>query len=300
MSAVRCTARGCGWTGQRKAAADLPLDTPLDKGCPRCDGEVKVGGPAPTSVQVTPAGIEIAFWDSQNVESGLEQRRRYAIGGPPLDGHRIKVPSVSTILGVLAKEGLLHWVYRLTLEGRDYRAERDEAGERGAAAHDLVVRAMLGERTSLADLPDEYRGWGRAAYRWLRHRRPEVIAAEQMVASVEYRYAGRFDLLARCEYGLARIDFKTVNELKRDRAGKPYPPYAENALQLDGYEGAARESGYEAADIGCVVRLGPDGQFHETFFELDPDRFLRIAGASRAVREAESALRAGAREAVPA
>src|SRR5690606_5765288 len=117
-------------------------------------------------------GIEIAFWDSTNVETGVEQQRRYAVNGE-------RFPSVSSILRTLGpKDAIAPWAVKQRDEGRDWREESRLAAERGTAAHDLLLRAMLSERTSLADLPDEFRAWGQAAYRWLRARRPHVIAAE--------------------------------------------------------------------------------------------------------------------------
>src|SRR5690606_10650099 len=139
------TAQGCGWTGKRKAAALLPADAVTDKPCPQCGGEVKVGGPAPTSVQTTPSGMEIAFWDSTNVETGIEQQRRYTVNGE-------RVPSVSSILRTLGpKDAIAPWAVKQRDEGKDWREESRLAAERGTAAHDLLLRAMLSERTSLAD-----------------------------------------------------------------------------------------------------------------------------------------------------
>lgn len=289
MTAVRCREPGCNWTGSRKT--DAAIDTPLVKPCPN-GHTVVVGGPPPTKVETTPSGFRIEFWDSHNIESGAEQRRRYTVNGDRLQ-------SVTTILGVLAKDALLGWVERLTLEGLNWRDVRDEAGERGHESHDLLLRALLSERTSLSDLPDEYRAWGQAAFRWLRARAPKVIQAECMVASVEHGYAGRFDLLAQLGRDRPRIDFKTSTNWahKRDKNGEPtdevLPPYPETALQLDLYEGAAVESGYPPADYGLVVRLGPDGRYDETPFELDPERGLRILNAYRARAEANKALVVG-------
>lgn len=289
MTAVRCPS--CGWTGNRKS--DLPPNAEHAKPCPGCEGIVLIGPPPPTKVETTPSGIEIAFWDSENIETGQPQQRRYKFNGQ-------KGPSVSAILGILDKsQVLIPWAIAQHEAGFNWRDIRDEAGGRGRHAHDLLLRALLDERTSLSDLPDEFRAWGQAAFRWLLLRKPKVIQAECMVASVEHGFAGRFDLFAQIGFERVRVDWKTVTSWahKRDSEGKPtdevLPPYAENALQLDGYELAAVESGYDPADHGLVVRLGPDGEFDETPVQLDPQRFLGVLAAYRARSEANKALIAG-------
>lgn len=277
---VRCL--DCFWTGSRKT--DEPDGTPLEKGCPNGHDRVVVGGPPPTLVQTTPSGIEIAFWDSLNVESGQKQQRRYTVNGE-------RFRSVTTYLGVLSKDALLDWVATETREGRDWRQTRDEAGERGDHLHRLLLAAVLKQKVSLADLPDEYRVWGQAAMRWLRYRNPKVDEAEQMVASLEHRYSGRFDLLCSIlgTRGLL-VDFKTVSKWSHD-GDELRPPFPENLLQLDLYAGAMAESGYPAPERGVVVRLGPDASFDETFVDLDPERPLGVLAAHRSREAATAALR---------
>lgn len=276
---VRCLA--CFWTGSRKTGE--PDGTPLPKPCPNGHDRVVVGGPPPTLVQHTPNGIEILFWDSINVESGERQQRRYRV-----NGERFK--SVTTYLGTLAKDALLDWVEREVKAGRDWRQTRDEAAERGDHLHRLLLAAVLGEKVSLADLPDEYRIWGQAAMRWLRDRQPEVIEAERMVASLTHRYSGRFDLLAGIMDARVLVDFKTVTKWSYDGEALR-PPYAENLLQLDLYAGALIESGYDPVEHGVIVRLGPDGNFDETLVTLDPECPLGVIAAHHSRAAAERRLR---------
>lgn len=197
--------------------------------------------------------------------------------------------AVSTILSTLAKDQLLDWAANLAREGEDWRDVRGQAATRGTSAHDLILRTLLEERTSLSDLPEEYRPWGQAAFRWLRYAKPKVEAAEQIVASAEGRFAGRFDLFAAIRRRSYRVDFKTVTKWAY-RNGKRLPPYPENAIQLDLYEQAATESGLDASGRGLIVRLGPDGWFDETPIEVDVTRGLRVLAANRARAEAVAEL----------
>lgn len=243
----------------------------------------------PNCTERTPSGTEIAFYDTVGVD-GEPQQRRYMV-----DGRR--VANVTTILGVLAKEALLGWVERLTREGKNWRDVRDEAGERGADSHHLLLQALTGGAASLSDLPDEYRPYGQAGFRWVRARSLEVIEIERMVASTTYGYAGRLDLLANIDSTRTLTDFKTITKWSYKRrdgeltAGETYPPYDENLLQLDLYQGALVESGFDPAERGLIVRLGPDADYDETFVDLDPQRGLAILAAYQAKQRAGAALR---------
>lgn len=286
---VRCREEGCYWTGQR--ATEAPLNSVLDKPCPN-GHEVVVGGPPPTTVETTPAGIEIAFWDSENVETGQPQQRRYLCDGQ-------KLPSVTTLLRILDKPALLDWAARLARDGVDWRDVRDEAGERGTNAHGIVLDILSGRQRRLSSVPEEYRPYGQAAMAWLAHRSPVVVEIERLVASPTHGYAGRMDLLCQFDGEAPLVDFKSVTawHYKRDKDGAEtdqlLPPYPENVLQLDLYAGAAVESGYPSPDYGLVVRLGPDGTFHEAPVELDPDRGLAILAAYRAKAAASQAVSKG-------
>ncbi len=242
----------------------------------------------PNSVETTPSGIAIAYFDSVGID-GEPQQRRYLI-----DGERL--PSVTTITGILDKSNaLIPWAVKLAQQGLDWREVRDSAGERGTSAHDLIVRMMAeGKGGSLSELPDEHREYGQAAAEWLFARSPKLLDAERMVATDSY--AGRFDLLAEIDGVVTRIDFKTVTAFHYKRKnGAPtdrkLPPYAENALQLSAYETAARFSGYPQSEALMIVRLGPDPDYDETIVPYKPERFGALLAAYNAKRETERDLR---------
>ena len=246
----------------------------------------------PNSIEVTPSGIEIAYYDSIGLD-GEPQQRRYLI-----DGKRFV--NVTTILNTLSKgDALIHWAVNLQREGKDWRDVRDEAAQRGTNSHSLLLQVLTKGRAGLADLPDDERAYGQAAFRWLRHAEPDVDMTECMVASVEHGFAGRFDLLASIDGARTLVDFKTVTKWSYFGPGKKRPPYEENLLQLDLYQQALAESGYEPAERGMIVRLGPDGTFDETPVDLEPTRGLGVLAAYQAKKLAGKALRES-REAVAA
>lgn len=239
----------------------------------------------PNVTHVTPRGITIDYYDSVGVD-GRPQKRRYEIDGEVY-------PSVSSIVKVLGTpDGMIYAAAKLAREGLDYRQEWDEAAKRGTATHDLIVRMMATEDgAQLSSLKDEHRGYGQAAAAWLFDTDPELIEAEQFVASTLYGFAGRFDLLAKVVGVPTRIDFKTLSEWRFDtlKAGRRVkPPYPEAAAQLSGYEIAARESGYEAAEAWQIVRLGPDGTYRVTEVGFHPQRFLaclQVYNARKAITD---------------
>lgn len=248
----------------------------------------------PNVTETLPDGTVIEFYDEIGV-NGEPQQRRYICNGE-------RYANVTTILNVLAKEALLGWVYHLTLEGLKYWEVRDEASERGQDSHHLLLQLLTGAGATLADLPDDYRPYGQAGFRWFRERQPEVLECERMVASTEHRYAGRLDLFARLAcahlgtppHPACLVDFKTLTKwsYKRDQL---LPPYGENLLQLDLYQGARIECGLEPAERGLIVRLGPDASYDETLVDLDPERGVAILNAYRARAAAEKHLREAAK-----
>jgi hypothetical protein len=243
----------------------------------------------PTSVEVLPNGTKIEFWDSVDAD-GNDQQRRYMVNGE-------RFANVTTILNVLAKDALLDWAARLAREGKNWKQVRAEAGERGTDVHHLLLQLLSGAGATLADLPDGHRRYGQAGFKWKRSRRPKVDLTEQMVACCEHRYAGRLDLLGEVDEARTLVDFKSLTRwaYEDEGAGLLYPPYAENLLQLDLYQGALIECEIPPAERGLIVRLGPDGEFCETFVDLDPERGVKILNAYRAKAEAGKVLRAATR-----
>lgn len=245
----------------------------------------------PNSTTVTPSGIEIEFYDSTGVD-GEKQQRRYLCNGE-------RYVNVTTVLGVLDKsDALIPWALGLHEQGLDWREVRNEAGNRGTSTHDVVIRALLRERVSLDDLEAEHRPYGQAGYRWKRARDPKVLGAELLVAAPSHQLAGRLDLLCEIEGALVLADLKTLTKWARTKKGELYPPYPENLLQLDLYTQCLIESGYEAPERGLIVRLGPDGEYDETWVDPLPERGLRVLDAYRARAAANTALRDARREAV--
>jgi hypothetical protein len=266
----------------------------------------------PNRTEVLPDGTEVDYWDAIGVD-GNPQQRRYKIGDT-------KLVAISTVSGIFEKWALTPAAVRLTEEGvialaadgvnigaldpeqlRSLMRERklyfdsiwELARIRGDIAHDHLLHLLRdGEVARLSDFAIDIRAWIAAGMRYVQKAKPKIIGAETIVASAEHGVGGRYDLFAELRDGRrARIDFKTVTEWKTRRdskgndTGQLYPPYDENAIQLDGYELTARSCGMDEADCLMVVRLGPDGDYDVTEVPYRPDVFLAAVEAHRLRKE---------------
>lgn len=228
---------------------------------------------------VTPNGIGILFEDGEkDPETGKGKKRCYKVA--PLEVARAasdlaeetehwmdqvrlrgeKYPSVTTVLGMLDKPGLIWWSERLGVEGcielaragglpldpdaalgqltrhglRHFQVSEQKA-QRGHLSHGDLVKFFRGE--PLADMdrvPEDQRGFLRGMAAFLADARPKVHRSEFMVASVEHGFAGRPDSQAefgahtlpsgqRLPRGLGQVDVKTHDRLPRTKPSKTHP-----------------------------------------------------------------------------
>lgn len=149
---------------------------------------------------------------------------------------------------------------------------RDRAGDRGNAVHDaLEVWATTGALPDPSIYPPQEMGYVAGLVTFLEHAMPEPVASEVMVGSLEHGFAGRYDLdfktdedrpvvvhrtpvggawWATLPAGFYRLDLKTSSGV--------YPTHAK---QLEGYELAAIECGYEPSDGRGILHVGADGTY---------------------------------------
>lgn len=126
------------------------------------------------------------------------------------------IPGVTTILGRSKPAGaLIHWAWKLGLDGVDYRAARDTAAGIGSDVHDRIDRFLRMGIDSASVLPDEsertksdlaYAAW----HRWWSERGLWMESTEEALISPELGYAGTYDGLAHDADGrLVLLDWKT-------------------------------------------------------------------------------------------
>ena len=182
-------------------------------------------------------------------------------------------PSVTTILAVIAKPMLLVWMqkngvdkakvlydaveasmgcffYPLRKELEEKLPEgfwkcgqdlSSEAAKRGTAVHDAIENwAKTGEFVYAPEFENSMSKFKE----FVAGHDIEIIESEIALASNQYRFAGRTDIIAKIDGKLAVIDIKTSSGF-----------YAEMGLQLSAYKQAYFEMTGQAAEELWIVRV---------------------------------------------
>jgi hypothetical protein len=204
--------------------------------------------------------LAIPRLQARRLEVGEE--RYYRIGG-------LTLPSVSTVLSVIAKPNLVAWARRTALETvRELLEEglsievalalaeveperqRDAAAQRGGLAHEAIACALTGK-----PYPPEWEPWVKAARSFLADYGLRLVAAEQVLVSKRYGFAGTCDLITCGADGvLTLVDWKT---------GGIWP---EAALQLGAYAIALEEMTGRPVGEAYVVGLREKGYGEKRVF----------------------------------
>lgn len=135
-----------------------------------------------------------------------------------------RMPSVTTVGGMLDKPGLVYWANNHGLEGRDLRAAREfeSATDIGSYVHDCVHADIHGDEfptfpEHLAARQDAVDSALNAWRRWREGSGLTFIATEVPFVSEQYAYGGTIDAVVRDEQGrLAIADWKTSKGIYKD------------------------------------------------------------------------------------
>jgi len=162
--------------------------------------------------------------------------------------------------------------------------QRDKAGDRGQSVHDAFEAwARTGLKPDASIYPDEERGYVEGLLAFLADVPSiEPIAAEVLVASAEHGFAGRYDIRFRTwQPHFVRVgQKKTRKGVQRGGPSKIVPDmrllapglylgdlktskgiYASHARQLEAYEQASVESGYEPTEARGILHVAADGTY---------------------------------------
>jgi hypothetical protein len=200
-----------------------------------------------------------------------ESTHRYTLDG-------LHVPSVTTILNVLAKPGLTKWAATSVAEyvadnkpgvGHMYAMgrgpmvaalkevpweTRDAAGKRGTILHDYAEQIVNGEHVDVAEEHADVMEW---AIRFMEDWGIEPVLVEEAVGSREHRYAGMLDLVADHNRGPRAIfDWKSGKRIYTSTAFQCAGYAFAEFHGLDGIEQPMAKYGIEAS---YGVHIRPDG-----------------------------------------
>ncbi|MET9126912.1 hypothetical protein [Streptomyces sp. NPDC004528] len=197
----------------------------------------------------------------------------------PDDG-AIKVPGVTSVVGMLPKDFLTFWAAKEAAEAavtnwdiisqlikRDeqgaidylkgaHRRKTRAASDLGSAAHDYFERLARGETVHDRHVHIDVRQHVRWFREFLDEVQPEFLHLEETVWSDAHQYAGSFDAIAKVDGEVVVLDWKTSKAV-----------YDSVALQLSAYRYADRI--IKAADGenvpvpemagGAVLHVRPEG-----------------------------------------
>lgn len=150
---------------------------------------------------------------------------------------------------------------------------RDKAGDRGQAVHDAFEAwARTGRKPDPSIYPDEERGYVEGLLAFLADVPTiEPLACEVLVASVEHGYAGRYDIRFRTSEPHDVVVHRTPKKGATYRRLAPGTYlgdlktskgiYASHARQLEAYEQASIESGYEPTEARGILKVSADGTY---------------------------------------
>lgn len=129
---------------------------------------------------------------------------------------------------------------------------RDEKGEEGQAVHKALEKfAKTGEVPDLGKYSVAVRPKIRALANFILDMRPKILSSENRVASLQYGYAGTYDLRVDIAGETGIIDLKTGKRIYPD---SQFP-------QLAAYEQAAIECGEEPTSFQAILHLSSDGEY---------------------------------------
>lgn len=176
----------------------------------------------------------------------------------------VRVPSVTTMLGILNKPALLDWAWQMGTQGLDYKAVRDTAGTIGTLAHYLILSDLKGEKpdTSEYSATDIERAENCLIkyWDWQKGHKVEPIMLESPLISEQYQYGGTIDFFGKVDGQPTLLDFKTGKAI-----------YDEFFYQLAAYKQLLAEAG-QLIEITRILRIGrsEDEGFEErTIGKLD-------------------------------
>lgn len=136
---------------------------------------------------------------------------------------------------------------------------RDKAGVRGTTAHDAFETwCNTGILPEPRAYPDEQRHYVTALRKFFDENEILEPETEVIVASPAHRFGGRYDIRGKMlmpkrgdtEHRVRLADVKTSKHV-----------YYSHFLQMEGYEGASCELGWEPTEERVVIHLRPDGEY---------------------------------------
>lgn len=183
-------------------------------------------------------------------------------GGYRVDGKR--VPSVTTVLGVLSMtptDALCQWAANLAREDKDWREERNRAGQIGTAVHDALEHWPSPPERPEWMSDDEWARLEKAFAdhgEWWTRQRPSILLQEVQLTSKELMVGGTPDLVVRIRGQAYLLDHKTSKRLD-GKVVAQVAAYAHMLKEVNQVEVAGAIVLHHSVEFGfAAVPLAPD------------------------------------------
>jgi hypothetical protein len=161
-----------------------------------------------------------------------------------------RVPSVTTVLGILGNPYLIDWAWKLGMDGIDYKAVRDNAGLVGTIAHYMILchlKSQVPDLTGYAEMDiNKAKVCLKKYWEWEKENKIEAVLVEYPMVSKLFNFGGTIDCLAKLNGKYILIDHKTSNGI-----------YSSYFYQLAAYAQLLLENGYEIENAR-ILRIGKD------------------------------------------
>lgn len=174
------------------------------------------------------------------------------------------LPSVTSILGILAKPGLQSWLFKqhilaaLTLPRKPDESDEDycervmtDADSVSKKARDLgtEIHDQIGKLLHFDGCSDELYPYLESVNEWIKQEVTEIYSIEKVVGNKLFGFAGRLDLACETKsYGKAIVDFKT-QVIKKVKGIKTPAIYGEWSLQMIAYKKCCEDDNLSLINI---------------------------------------------------
>ena len=170
-----------------------------------------------------------------------------------VDGKR--VPSVTTILGVINKPALIPWANRMGRQGIDTRTYVDKLAEVGTLAHYWIECMLTGREPDFHSWSQEQVDLATPSIekfrQWHGEHDVRVLGTEMPLVSKRHRYGGTIDVLAEIDGQVGLVDIKTSKAI-----------YDDHVHQVAAYHELAQENGHTPKSVRILqVGRNPEERF---------------------------------------
>lgn len=203
------------------------------------------------------------------------------------DGQKVLVVPGEIGQGLVVA-GVEQIVTSLKANGLTVSQVRDKAGDRGVSVHDgFEVWCKEGLSPDPSMFQPEERHYVEGLLAFLEAAEPTAEDAEVMVGSVKHGFAGRYDVRLRLHEPKQLVVHRTpvrgpqyavipagvyLADLKTSKDIFPETHFR----QLEGYEGASIECGYEPTDGRFVIHVDADGNYKVGLSTATFEDFLAV------------------------